>query len=435
MDSNRGKSKRRSSSQSRSREVPPTPSPHIYSYTQYPNQFQQNFSQYPNQFQQYQTQFPQYPNQFQQCYVPDTSHFRNQVESSDETIPPSDNEEEQEDEQVEEQEDAQEDEQEDEQVEEQHADDQEDAEEVVPETQPSTRKRNYTHRVKRRNWEEREEIALAKAYISCSEDQERGNTQRSDSFWQNVLEHFQAQIQGTDRTKHQINSKYKDMLNKVNKFNCIYNNKMNMRASGRGDADVLQATHSEYRKLYRSSFSHTGAWEILKEHAKWETVKEMGMHSPHHSAKRSKTSGSNQFTNSPSDAHFSPQPIDLDEASPQPSSHSRQRKGKNVAGSSSMPDGYQTIVDKISALANINEAEAQKKETLRAKKMAVLEKQEEELTRKSALLEQEIEALKRSREQKDLKFFLKSHDHLTGSKLALVLGKKQEIAEMYGWEL
>lgn len=69
--------------------------------------------------------------------------------------------------------------------------------------------------------------------------------------------------------------KYKDLQKKVNKFNHIYNNKCNMCASGRGDVDVIKATQSEYKKIVKGGIPYLGAWEVLKNHAKWLTVKEM----------------------------------------------------------------------------------------------------------------------------------------------------------------
>ena len=38
------------------------------------------------------------------------------------------------------------------------------------------------------------------------------------------------------------------------------------------------------------------------------------------------------------------------------------------------------------------------------------------------------------KEEKDIEFFLRPHDQLTGSALALVIQKKRKIAAEYGWE-
>ncbi|CAH1436638.1 unnamed protein product [Lactuca virosa] len=104
------------------------------------------------------------------------------------------------------------------------------------------KKRNYTHRQKRKNWVEREKLPLARAYVDVSKDKKRRNQQRSDAFCERVLKHFNIQMGGSDRSRHQVNSKWKDLQKKCNAFNRIYNYKMSTVASGRSEADVLQST-------------------------------------------------------------------------------------------------------------------------------------------------------------------------------------------------
>ncbi|CAH1430999.1 unnamed protein product [Lactuca virosa] len=78
---------------------------------------------------------------------------------------------------------------------------------------------------------------------------------------------------GSDRSRHQVNSKWKDLQKKCNAFNGIYNCKMNSLASGRSEADVLQSSLSEYRRtINQKGFLHQQAWEWLKDNAKWAFV-------------------------------------------------------------------------------------------------------------------------------------------------------------------
>lgn len=77
-----------------------------------------------------------------------------------------------------------------------------------------------------------------------------------------------------------------------------------------------------------------------------------------------------------------------------------------------MQEGYQTIVDKISKLANNNEARVHVKRDYCAKKLGI---PEDESKQKAFLIEQKIAALKYARQQKDLNFFLRPYEHLTGS--------------------
>ncbi|CAH1423520.1 unnamed protein product [Lactuca virosa] len=104
---------------------------------------------------------------------------------------------------------------------------------------------------------------------------------------------------GSDRSGHQVNSKWKDLQKKYNAFNGIYNRKMSSVASGRSEADVLQSSLSEYRRtINQKGFPHQQAWEWLKDNAKWAFVAKVGEDSPPPSSKRTKTSSSNAYTSS-----------------------------------------------------------------------------------------------------------------------------------------
>nr|KAJ0224802.1 hypothetical protein LSAT_V11C100018130 [Lactuca sativa] len=157
------------------------------------------------------------------------------------------------------------------------------------------KKHNYTHRQKRKNRVECEELALTRAYVDVSKDKQCGNQQMFDAFWEKVLEHFNVQMGGLDQSRHQ----------KCNAFNDIYNRKMNSMASGRSEADVLQSSLSEYRRtINQKGFPHQQVWEWLKDNVKWAFVTKAGEDSlpP---LKRTKTSSSNAYTPS-SDPQYPP---------------------------------------------------------------------------------------------------------------------------------
>lgn len=63
-------------------------------------------------------------------------------------------------------------------------------------------------------------------------------------FGNRVLDNFKIQLRGSDRTMHQVNSEWKNL----NKFNCIFNNKMKPRVIGRLEFSILKATQSKYKK-------------------------------------------------------------------------------------------------------------------------------------------------------------------------------------------
>ncbi|KAL4582892.1 hypothetical protein LXL04_007453 [Taraxacum kok-saghyz] len=62
-----------------------------------------------------------------------------------------------------------------------------------------------------KGWTEAEEVALVKAFIQCSLDDNRGNEKERTTFWEDILEHFCTQIRGSDHLRHQLNSKWKDL--------------------------------------------------------------------------------------------------------------------------------------------------------------------------------------------------------------------------------
>ncbi|CAI9290301.1 unnamed protein product [Lactuca saligna] len=250
---------------------------------------------------------------------------------------------------------------------------------------------------KSKKWVEREELALARGYVDCSQDKQRGNQKRFDAFWDRVLEHFNVQIGGSDRTRHQVNSKWKDLQKKCNAFNCIYNRRMNSVASGRSEADVLKASLSEYRStINQKSFPHQKAWEWLKGHAKWALVTKVGEDSPPPSSKRTKTSSSNAHTTS-SDAHYPPgfpqqqQPFNVEDSPPQ-----RKRKGKKAASVSSTQNEMFDLVNHIASINTTTNTEAEQRQRYREQKLRIFEANE---ALKAQLLEREIE-------NQDMEYFL-----------------------------
>ncbi|XP_023750223.1 uncharacterized protein LOC111898555 [Lactuca sativa] len=257
------------------------------------------------------------------------------------------------------------------------------------------KKRTFTNHQKSKKWVEREELALARAYVDCSQDKQRGNQQQFDAFWDRVLEHFNVQIGGSDQTRHQVNSKWKDLQKKCNTFNCIYNRRMNSVASGRSEADVLKASLSEYRStVNQKSFPHQKAWEWLKDHEKW------ALYPPRFPQQQ--------------------QPFNVEDSPPQ-----RKRKGKKVASVSSTQNEMFDLVNHIASINTTTNIEAKQRQRYREQKLRILEANE---ALKAQLLEREIE-------NQDMEYFLRPHDHLTGAILSTVLERKRQIATKYGWEL
>lgn len=87
----------------------------------------------------------------------------------------------------------------------------------------------------------REELVLIRAYVDVYEDKTQKST-KVDAFLERILENFNVQLGGLDRSQHQVNSKWKNFHRKCNEFKCIYNPRMNSLVNGRYEADVLKDT-------------------------------------------------------------------------------------------------------------------------------------------------------------------------------------------------
>ncbi|CAI9275358.1 unnamed protein product [Lactuca saligna] len=285
----------------------------------------------------------------------------------------------------------------------------------IPQTDIPSSGGHQSTKKKSKQWSIDEEVALAKAWIDVSKDPEIENRQQSDSFWRRILEYFSKQLGGTDRTVHQMNSKWKNMHEKMKKFNDIYNNKLTQRRSGQSEADILLLAQTEYRNLFKNkAFSHEAAWGIIKENP----------------PKKTKTSESNTYTTSVDDK-FPEEDEGFNVEQPQ----KPQRKGNKAASSSSSEQQQQQrdeqLLRIVSEFSNVNKQDVEDKKRHRAKleefkaeKLRIMEEEKEERVR----------MMREKRQDKDMQFYLRPHDHLAGAQLNAVLTRKREIAQRWGWE-
>ncbi|CAH1429961.1 unnamed protein product [Lactuca virosa] len=284
----------------------------------------------------------------------------------------------------------------------------------IPQTEIPSCGGHQSTKKKSKQWSIDEEVALAKAWVDVSKDPEIENRQQSDSFWRRILEYFSKQLGGTDRTVHQMNSKWKNMHEKIKKFNDIYNNKLTQRRSGQSEADILLLAQTEYRNLFKNkAFSHEAAWGIIKDNP----------------PKKTKTSESNTYTTS------------VDDKFPEEDEgfnvEQLQRKGNKPASLSSEQQQQQRdeqllrIVSEFTEFSNVNKQDVEDKKRHRAKleefkaeKLRIMEEEKEERVR----------MMREKRQDKDMQFYLRPHDHLVGAQLNAVLARKREIAQRWGWE-
>ncbi|PWA46385.1 myb-like domain, Myb/SANT-like DNA-binding domain protein [Artemisia annua] len=156
---------------------------------------------------------------------------------------------------------------------------------VIPETQPIDEDAEQVHEEEEveeveevprpgkkpaNNWTSDEEEALAKAWIKISVDRDVGDRQKKEGFWGRVTKHFKTLVPRTQRTHHQLNSKWTPMHQMIQAFNGYYIQAKRLKGSGCDDLQVYETVQYDFEKQFRKAFSHTKAWNILKDQEKWK---------------------------------------------------------------------------------------------------------------------------------------------------------------------
>ncbi|KAL8233822.1 hypothetical protein R6Q59_019922 [Mikania micrantha] len=70
-----------------------------------------------------------------------------------------------------------------------------------------------------KRWSDEEEVALARAWLTISENPDVGNAQKRDGFYRKVTEHFHHLVKDRSRTVDQIYSKWNDINASMKKWN------------------------------------------------------------------------------------------------------------------------------------------------------------------------------------------------------------------------
>ncbi|KAM0007828.1 putative glutathione transferase [Helianthus debilis subsp. tardiflorus] len=136
--------------------------------------------------------------------------------------------------------------------------------------------RDKKGKMESQKWTKVQEEALAKAWGHCSTNKKKGNQQNHDSFWRKILDHFNAIVGGSNRTVHQVRSKWGPMMTKINFFNGLYQQADRTRGSGCNDLDAKKVTLKEFNERYPNGFQHVEAWEVVRKHDKWAQVPLLG---------------------------------------------------------------------------------------------------------------------------------------------------------------
>ncbi|XP_021983184.1 uncharacterized protein LOC110928601 [Helianthus annuus] len=257
-------------------------------------------------------------------------------------------------------------------------------------------------------WTKEQEEALAKAWVHCSTNKKKGNQQSRESFWGKILEHFNKTIGGSNRTVHQVRSKWNPMHAKINFFNGLYQQADRTRASGCQDLDVMKVALKEFKERFPSGFQHIEAWEVVRKHEKWAQVPLMGEEGEGSAHKRK-----------PVEVDFSIPDINED-----PSPQRAQRRDKRQATSS---EGSSA---ELAAQFKVYTAMKEAKQAVELEAIELRKKRESEARE---LISVQIETMKNYNYDRDMKTFLKPHDDVPPSMLPIILARKREIANKYGW--
>ncbi|KAK9049267.1 hypothetical protein SSX86_031766 [Deinandra increscens subsp. villosa] len=153
---------------------------------------------------------------------------------------------------------------------------------VVPETQPKQNagRKKRSHKKKApeaprekkqvQPWTEEEEVALARAWLDCSENPIIANDQDLTTFWRETRKKFYELMNANEpyRQPDSISGKWTDINKKCKIFSSIYNRMVSGWQSGQNNEDVQSQALIEYG-VGRPAFNYIAVWNVLKNAPKW----------------------------------------------------------------------------------------------------------------------------------------------------------------------
>ncbi|XP_022014465.1 uncharacterized protein LOC110913957 [Helianthus annuus] len=197
------------------------------------------------------------------------------------------------------------------------------------------------------NWTHRQEEALAKAYVHCTLNKKKGNQQRADGFWKKVLNHYNETVGGSNRTHHQVHSKWMPMQTKINTFNSLYHQADRLRPSGEDDAYAMKQALKDYKNKEKIDFAHIAAWEVVRTNQKWSLVPLLNEESSDLGRKRKSSDSGNYARGSPNVEISSGSDLPDINENPSPPPRRQARKDKKDKGPSSTNENPRDITHKF----------------------------------------------------------------------------------------
>ncbi|KAF5754754.1 putative glutathione transferase transcription factor MYB family [Helianthus annuus] len=276
-------------------------------------------------------------------------------------------------------------------------------------------------KAKRETWTPRQEEALAKGFVHCTLNKKKGNQQKADGFWKKVLNHYNETVGGSNRTHHQVRSKWMTMQTKINTFNGLYHQADRLRPSGSDDAYVMKQALKDYKSKEKIEFAHVAAWEVVRTNQKWSPVPLLNEESSGSGLKRKSSDSGNYTRGSPNveiSSGFGFDIPDINEDPSPPPLRRQTRKEKKDKGPSSRNEDPRDITHKF------EEYKVMKKEIMEIKRI----REEKYLT----LADEQREALRQTMFDKDLETYNRPTDNIHPAMLEITLARKCEIAKKYG---
>ncbi|KAL8261731.1 hypothetical protein R6Q59_025780 [Mikania micrantha] len=119
-----------------------------------------------------------------------------------------------------------------------------------------------------KRWSSEEEVALARSWLTISENPNVGNAQKMDGFYKKLTDHFHHLMKDNSRTVDQIYFKWNDLNSAMKKWNGFYQHALMNRKSDAGDEHVLKKAMKNYKNVVKSKgFPHIQAWEMVRDNS------------------------------------------------------------------------------------------------------------------------------------------------------------------------
>nr|XP_043639461.1 uncharacterized protein LOC122610546 [Erigeron canadensis] len=113
-------------------------------------------------------------------------------------------------------------------------------------------------------WTDLEIKILIECWLDASEDPDFGNDRTGDSFWDTMIENYNAQVE-YHRNKHQMTSKWRKIRAQVAKFNAIWSKYDDNRSSRENDTQVMEEARATYKAEVGVAFNMYECWLRLKD--------------------------------------------------------------------------------------------------------------------------------------------------------------------------